>query len=58
MNRAHPLRSGCIVAIFWVFFQVVIWAVVLTVTVVLCIVLVHLLAGVIEPTNWRLIPWE
>lgn len=58
MNRPHPMRSGIVVAVLWIIGQLILWAVVLAVTMILCIVLVHLLAGIIEPTNWKPIPWE
>lgn len=58
MNRPHPLRSGIVIAVLWILFQIVIWTVVAIVSVTLTMVLVHLLAGVIEPTNWKPIPWE
>lgn len=53
MARRTPLHGGPGVALFWVLGQIVLWAVVVASTALLSLVLVALIIGLFDSTNWK-----
>jgi hypothetical protein len=51
-----PLQGGIVVALAWIIGQIVLWAVVVVASMFLSVVLVYLLAGTLDPTNWNGMP--
>jgi hypothetical protein len=48
-----PLHGGLLVAVLWLALQAVIWTAVLLATMFLSLLLVMLVGGTLDPTNWK-----
>jgi hypothetical protein len=48
-----PLHGGPIVAMVWIVGQVILWTVVVASTALLSVVLIALVVGILDPTNWN-----
>lgn len=53
MASRTPLHGGPVVALLWVLGQIVLWVAVVASTVLLSLVLVALIVGLFDPTNWK-----
>lgn len=53
MGSRTPLDGGLVVAVLWLLVQAVVWAAVILATMFLSLVLVALVGGTLDPTNWK-----
>lgn len=53
MARSTPWNSGLLFAIVWLLLQTVIWAACLIASAFLSLLLIALLGGTLDPTNWK-----
>jgi hypothetical protein len=51
--KRTPLHGGPIVAVVWIVGQVILWTVVVACTALLSLVLIALVVGILDPTNWN-----
>jgi hypothetical protein len=48
-----PLHGGIVVAVLWIVGQIILWTVVVASTALLSVVLIALVVGILDPTNWN-----
>lgn len=53
MGSRTPLHGGLLVAVLWLLLQLAIWTACLLATMFLSVVLVFLVGGTLDPTNWK-----
>jgi hypothetical protein len=53
VTRRTPLHGGIVVAALWIVGQVALWTVVVVCTALLSVVLIALVVGIFDPTNWN-----
>jgi hypothetical protein len=51
--RRTPLHGGPIAAVVWIVGQVILWTIVAASTALLSVVLIALVVGILDPTNWN-----
>lgn len=53
MSRATPWNRGLPFALLWLVVQFIVWVAVLLATMFLSVLLVFLVGGTLDPTNWK-----
>lgn len=53
MGSRTPYNGGLVVAVLWLLVQVTVWAACLLATMFLSLLLVALVGGTLDPTNWK-----
>lgn len=53
MTSRTPPHGGPVVALLWILGQIVLWVAVVASTALLSLVLIALIVGLFDPTNWK-----
>jgi hypothetical protein len=53
VSSRTPLHGGPLLAALWILGQVALWTVVVACTALLSVVLIALVVGILDPTNWN-----